>query len=764
MDQNANFLRQLTRLFGRLPAHDLRAVATRLGVRRRGHERKDDWVAAIVAIWQQPQNRQAALQRLSPTARAALLQLCTAHKLPAAIFWADYGPLRRPQSAARTANADAAPWVAPATVSEELYYSGLLHGVEHANIQRTEHVQPPMPLCPHLLLTAVETAAAPAGPAAPHAWPLLHDLAQYLIFHSQHADLSLLHGRWLAPTQLKALNARLLQPAAAPLRSHKSAPRLCWLAFLAQAAHLHSADGLTAAAWSWLAAAPATQLLTLWLAWQRAPAALRRTYAQPDAYLGGADRTPWPQPLIHLLAQQNDAFSAARLADQILGAADALLAYFAAYLPDSATLTHIVAELLAGPLTSLGLVQRQSAAPSAAPPAQIAYTLAPAGHWLLHPALPAPALTSAPDEPAAARTLTAAHTAVAARWVESTAAAPGAAMSEARWLTPPYLQLEIAAAAPFDQQAHLAAFADDGRLLPPPDAEHGPRHLWLLHRDALARAAAADRPFVQLTDALAALELALPAAHMAALQRWHEEGRTLRLRTLPLLQSRQPDQMAALWQDRRLRPLLQELLSPTTATLNASTAEAADLLRRAGHWVAHPAAPAALPARAAALDEEENADPAATLIGPDAGLLWLASQLYQQLGAHLTLPAPMPSPTLDRLWRHIDPYQQALLHSQLDQLLQRLQNLLDGYTHSAAPYTPEPVDPEQWLPPINAAIAAGRSLTIHYYSAGRNLLTRRTIDPYWIETRHGIPYVRAYCHQSARDRLFRLDRVQEVEE
>lgn len=748
MDQNANFLRQLTRLFGRLPAHDLRAVATRLGVRRRGHERKEDWVAAIVAIWQQPPSRQAALQRLSPTARAALLQLCTAHRLPAAIFWADYGPLRRPQGRTRKANADAAPWVAPATVSEELYYSGLLHGVEHANIQRSAHVQPPPPLCPHLLLTAVETTAAPAGPAAPHAWPLLHDLAQYLIFHSQHADLSLLHGRWLAPTQLKALNARLLQPAELPLRSHKAAGRLCWLAFLAQAAHLLTADGLTAAAWSWLAAAPATQLLTLWLAWQRAPDALRRTYAQPDAFLGGADRTPWPQPLIHLLAQQNDLFHAARLADQILGSADTLLAYFAAYLPDSATLTHTVAELLAGPLTSLGLVQRQSAAHSSDPPAQIAYILAPAGHWLLHPALPAPALPFTSGEPAVVR------------WVDEPPSTPPAAS----WLTPPYLQLDVAAAAPFDQQAHLAAFADYARFAPPTDAADGPRHRWLLHRDALARAAAADRPFVQLTDALAGLQITLPAAHLATLQRWHGEGRTLRLRTLPLLQSSQPDQMAALWQDRRLRPLLQELLSPTTATLNAATAEAANLLRRAGHWVAHPAAPAAIPAGAALADGEENADPAAALVGPDAALLWLAAQLYQQLGEHLTLPAPMPSPTLDRLWRHIDPYQQALLQSQLDQLLQRLQNLLDGYTHTPAPYAPDPVDPHQWLPPINAAIAAGRSLTIHYYSAGRNLLTRRTIDPYWIEERHGIPYLRAYCHQSARDRLFRLDRVQEVEE
>jgi proteasome accessory factor C len=70
-------------------------------------------------------------------------------------------------------------------------------------------------------------------------------------------------------------------------------------------------------------------------------------------------------------------------------------------------------------------------------------------------------------------------------------------------------------------------------------------------------------------------------------------------------------------------------------------------------------------------------------------------------------------------------------------------------------------DLQRWRP-IEAAVAAGRPLTMRHFTAGRNVVTERTVTPYWIEERHGIPYLRADCHLAGRVRLFRLDRIQDL--
>ena len=85
--------------------------------------------------------------------------------------------------------------------------------------------------------------------------------------------------------------------------------------------------------------------------------------------------------------------------------------------------------------------------------------------------------------------------------------------------------------------------------------------------------------------------------------------------------------------------------------------------------------------------------------------------------------------------------------------------MLDGRTFAPPP---QPSDPARWRPLIESAVATGRTLTMHYFTAGRNVLTQRTVTPYWIEEHRGIPYLRADCHLAGRVRLFRLDRIQEL--
>lgn len=60
------------------------------------------------------------------------------------------------------------------------------------------------------------------------------------------------------------------------------------------------------------------------------------------------------------------------------------------------------------------------------------------------------------------------------------------------------------------------------------------------------------------------------------------------------------------------------------------------------------------------------------------------------------------------------------------------------------------------------AVDARQALRIHYYTAGRNLLTERQIEPYWLEERHDSLYLRAYCHEAGRVLIFGVDRIQSV--
>lgn len=244
-----------------------------------------------------------------------------------------------------------------------------------------------------------------------------------------------------------------------------------------------------------------------------------------------------------------------------------------------------------------------------------------------------------------------------------------------------------------------------------------------------------------LWAALHSLGLAPTAAHWQTLQQWSAAGQQLTLTYLPILRTTTPAQLAALLKEPSLRPALVEVLNPTTAVVGgALTAFAAQLQRRG--------CSAALPTA--------DQDP---LPGP-SGALWLAGQLYAHLGVHLPLPLPPPFGELTALFQQWTPAQQAVLHVYLAQLQEALVRLLDQL-----PFTPPPTpsDPAQWRPVIAQAIAANANLQMRYFTAGRNLTTQRLVEPYWIEERHGVPYLRAYCHSAGNVLTFRLDRIEALQ-
>jgi proteasome accessory factor C len=63
---------------------------------------------------------------------------------------------------------------------------------------------------------------------------------------------------------------------------------------------------------------------------------------------------------------------------------------------------------------------------------------------------------------------------------------------------------------------------------------------------------------------------------------------------------------------------------------------------------------------------------------------------------------------------------------------------------------------------VRDALSAGRALRIRYYTAGRDAVSQRTIDPMRLLIVEGRGYLEAWCRKAEAVRLFRLDRVEDV--
>lgn len=64
---------------------------------------------------------------------------------------------------------------------------------------------------------------------------------------------------------------------------------------------------------------------------------------------------------------------------------------------------------------------------------------------------------------------------------------------------------------------------------------------------------------------------------------------------------------------------------------------------------------------------------------------------------------------------------------------------------------------------LQAALLDKRAVDLTYLSFGRDAVTRRVVDPMGLLTTSGVTYLQAWCRSAEAVRLFRLDRIQELE-
>lgn len=665
------------------------------------------------------------LDALSLAEREALHTLCQTDDPPSLhAFTHRFGPLR--PYCPRRPDSPRHPWRHPASPAESLYYKALIFCLND---------QVFLPDEVRTALVAMRdketrrqgnkemTSLSPPLPVSQS--PCLQtDLCLFLALLARE-DIRPLHDRWLAMRYLYDLNRRLTAPEElANVRSERAIPRLAFIHYLAEAAGL---VGLisgylkpTPAAAHWLTQPCASRALTLWQTWLDPAAA---NLARWQRYRLPAHATPRPlavtSALIAELRRQPSAapFPLQPVLDRAAGAIVDLIPWWlldqTCLPPDSFPLQGILRELIAGPLTWLGLV-------SEIPNPEVRLT--PLGAWLLERG-------PQPPEPS-----------------------PSAFHLAADFTINPTrddLPLPLPHLFSLEQWTEWTA-PSQYRLTPASVAR------------AIARGAVLADLFALLVQTTGT---DLTPAQRTTLTHWATAATPLTLRHLLVLEG-DPQQLHTVYTSRTLRRHLGVTLSPGRLVVQSPDVLAfTKTLQRLGHHLrvqsefpsaADQTTPAASPPDFPAPPLPRSSAP---LLSPsDAAWLWLSAEVSARLARHLGL-TPAPAAALrDRIAAQAEPAALDAARALAGQLIARFERALDGET----PIPPAAAGLDQRLARLEAAIDQGTEVELLYWTPSRAEPTPRRVRPLRLEWRATQPYLIAFDHLRQDERTFRLDRILEV--
>ncbi|MFF0543959.1 helix-turn-helix transcriptional regulator [Nocardia thailandica] len=93
----------------------------------------------------------------------------------------------------------------------------------------------------------------------------------------------------------------------------------------------------------------------------------------------------------------------------------------------------------------------------------------------------------------------------------------------------------------------------------------------------------------------------------------------------------------------------------------------------------------------------------------------------------------------------------------------KLESAIAGAAPTPAAGPVAPVE-EPAVATVRAALAAGHALRLVYYSASRDEVSERIVDPVRVLLVDNNSYLQAWCRQAEGERLFRLDRIEDATE
>lgn len=229
---------------------ELRVVARTHGFRFENRWTHEEAQTALRRTLLDEAGLKKILRRLNAEEQEALLALKTHEgRMVRYTFTRLYGKIR-PYRPWRD-DALPHPWRRPISTAEKLWFLGLIEVQVHQAVLLPEAVSALLPEVPH-----PQTTLWAGDEPNLDAVALVRDVA-LLLGMLLNTPMRLLHGRWLSPSALKAINRCLSQPEALTgVRSEFQTYRLRFLHYLAQTAGLVSVQNRrllpTPEAWSWL--------------------------------------------------------------------------------------------------------------------------------------------------------------------------------------------------------------------------------------------------------------------------------------------------------------------------------------------------------------------------------------------------------------------------------------------------------------------------------------------------------------------------------
>jgi hypothetical protein len=709
--------------------------------------RKAELIATLHLHLLAPSNLRQVVQSLSKPAQEALSALLQAGgSLPARAFAAHFGQIR-PHRPWRQDATESEPWRIPVSPAERLWYLGLLYLWP----QRPTPGQMQQAVLPAELLDLVQSflltpqIEAPVHLLArPSAAPnLLWDVT-LLLASIEEEPIRPLHGRWLPPRTLTALATRMgleRNPESQASRSEREHPYLAFIHHVAQAAELltgASRFGLTYPAWQWLASDAPTRWQHLWQGW---------LHALPEA--AAPFRFAWGR-----LSVEGRGLILDEIRQLPLGHFTPLPQIVAqAHLHDEWNRLaqpwdidqDVVAALIIQPLHWFGVVSLARSGPEYPAPVpsgtpgssqhesgrvqsvpELLVSLTALGAWLLDlPDFGPPLVEEA--EPCVIR-------------------------------SPNYDLILVPSTT---QPLHLARLAKITHWLPPkpPAPEQRLRLMKERVAQVVAHGMAVDQIFCHLEEALGRPP---SRRQQQKIRQWAKAGQQVRVRRLTVLETADAQLMGALRSRKLIRRHLGEALSPTRSELNPAGVPALLKSLRTMDLYASPLLETT-PAQAQAAGEptQKPKPDQVELSAADAGLLLTAAHVYAGLGAHTKLPLSLPAETMEALAQQLTAAHQEASQHAARHVLGQIEAALQGYL--ALPSWHFHRDTERTMPAIETALADQHDLVLTYQGAVREQVTVRRVTPYWLEKRHKVLYLNAYCHLREAERVFRVDRIVECE-
>lgn len=242
-----------------------------------------------------------------------------------------------------------------------------------------------------------------------------------------------------------------------------------------------------------------------------------------------------------------------------------------------------------------------------------------------------------------------------------------------------------------------------------------------------------------------ALNKSLTPEQFGQLQRWIRRASAYRVQG-NLLCTAHPDDLAAVYAQRRFRPFLLEQISPRHVFTQP------ELLPRLRRWLVRRGYP---------LNVAEH--PASDTTAPvdlDTQTHWLGLRLLIDLQQFMPLPLPVPTEQLFRLEKSMEASTIAALDLLAQTIRRRLADTIAGRdAFFPARQCPTP----HVLARLGQAIVHGQTVTLSYRANGQLSPKRHVVEPLRLEQREQLAYLTAYSYRAEAELTFRLDRLDTIE-